>query len=242
MTDYTVVGRMVNASNATLVLDGPEGRLVYKPVAGERPLWDFPPGTLALRERAAFVLSELLGWALVPTTQVREGPHGLGSMQAWIDAEVLAVDVLAPDAVPAEWATVVTGVDEQGLPVALAHALDPGLAQLAVFDVLANNADRKGGHILTTPDGRHHGIDHGVTFHADPKLRTVLWGWVGQPVPEHLLADIHSTLPDLRTSELKELLTEVEVAALIRRCEDLLSSGVFPAPSGDWPSIPWPVF
>jgi uncharacterized repeat protein (TIGR03843 family) len=242
VTDYTVVGQLVNASNATLVVEGPDGRWVYKPTAGERPLWDFPTGTLAHRERAAYLLSELLGWGVVPRTELREGPFGRGSMQEWVDAEVLAVDVLPPAQVPEGWATVLTGVNEQGTQVALAHAVDDQLARIAVFDILANNADRKGGHILTQSDGSHIGIDHGVTFHVEPKLRTVLWGWVGQPVPEVLLSAIDQAAPRLATSELTELLDQDEIAALQHRTADLLATGVFPEPSDEWPSIPWPVF
>ena len=242
MSDYTVLGRMVNASNATLVVAGSDGRWVYKPTAGERPLWDFPTGTLAARERAAYVLSELLGWGVVPRTELRDGPHGPGSMQQWIEADVMAVDVTPPNDVPADWATVLTGMDEQGHEVALAHAMDEGLARIAVFDVVANNADRKGGHVLTDDAGRHYAIDHGVTFHEDPKLRTVLWGWVGQPVPQHLLEDIAAVPDALRSSELADLLSPGEVEALADRCRALVAEAVFPAPSGQWPSIPWPVF
>lgn len=242
MSDYTVLGRMVNASNATLVVQGPGGRFVYKPTAGERPLWDFPAGSLAARERAAYVLSELLGWGLVPRTELREGPHGPGSMQQWVDADVTAVDVVAPADVPAGWATVLTGVDEHGAEVALVHARDHGLARIAVFDILANNADRKGGHVLTTPEGQHVAIDHGVTFHEDPKLRTVLWGWVGEPVPDDLLSDVAAIESSAADSELAALLTPGEIDALTTRIRTLLREARFPAPSGEWPSIPWPVF
>lgn len=169
-----ILGRMMNASNSTIVVRENDVQYVYKPVSGERPLWDFPDGTLAARERAAFVLSDAAGWNVVPLTQLREGPMGEGSFQEWVDADVTSVDVVAPSEVPEDWHLVMTGVDEAGREVALAHAPDDGLRRIALFDAVINNADRKGGHILTGDDGSHYAIDHGVTFHNEPKLLSLI--------------------------------------------------------------------
>src|SRR5450631_3609987 len=196
-----VRGRLVDASNATLYasveLDGVQGRCVYKPVTGERPLWDFPSRTLARREVAAYGQSSAVGWDVVPPTVLRDGPFGQGSVQWWVGAgEVDAegdpvggepgaglVDIVAPGEVPSGWLHVLRAESYEGSPVSLVHADDPGLARMAVFDVIANNADRKGGHVLRDLDGGVRGVDHGLTFNVEDKLRTVLWGWAGRKLP-----------------------------------------------------------
>lgn len=237
-----ILGRMMNASNSTIVIREDDVQYVYKPVSGERPLWDFPDGTLAARERAAYVLSDLAGWNVVPSTQLREGPMGEGSFQEWVDADVTSVDVFAPSEVPLDWHLVMTGVDEAGREVALAHAPDAGLRRIALFDAVINNADRKGGHILTDDDGTHYAIDHGVTFHHEPKLRTVLWGWVGEPLTDEEIALLDTTLSITSDKELNALLSADEIKALQDRIRGLQDLGSFPEPSPNWPSIPWPVF
>lgn len=237
-----ILGRMMNASNSTIVVRDNGEQYVYKPVSGERPLWDFPTGTLAAREIAAFTLSDLAGWNVVPLTQLREGPMGEGSFQQWVDADVISVDVVKPSDVPADWHVVMTGVDETGREVTLVHAPDVGLRRIALFDAIINNADRKGGHILTDEDGRHYAIDHGVTFHHEPKLRTVLWGWVGQPFTDEEVSLLKASLIASDHSEMARLLTEEEILALKERITGLIELGVFPEPSPNWPSIPWPVF
>jgi uncharacterized repeat protein (TIGR03843 family) len=237
-----ILGRMMNASNSTIVVRDDEGQYIYKPISGERPLWDFPDGTLAARECAAFVLSNLAGWSVVPSTQLREGPMGEGSFQEWVEADVTSVDVIAPSQVPSEWHLVTTGVDEAGREVALAHAPDDGLRRIALFDAVINNADRKGGHILTNDDGVHFAIDHGVTFHSEPKLRTVLWGWIGQPFTSEEIVLLEKTLAISDDEELATLLSAQEITALKDRVRGLLDLGTFPEPSPHWPSIPWPVF
>lgn len=242
MTDLEVVGRLVRASNEALLLRDGAGQYIYKPVRGERPLWDFPDGTLANRERAAFVLSELLGWGIVPRTRLMDGPLGPGSVQDWVDGDVTLVDVVAADGADSGWIEVFRGVDDAGRPVSLVHRDDAVLARIAAFDVLANNADRKGGHLLTTSDGLTFGIDHGVTFHEEPKLRTVLWGWAGMPLDETLVEDVGRALPAIAASELAELLDDAELAALTDRMRAVVDTRVYPHPSDAWPSIPWPVF
>lgn len=246
-----VRGRLVEASNATLLcsveLDGTSSDCVYKPVRGERPLWDFPEGTLAGREVASYLVSEALGWGLVPTTIMRDGPFGPGMLQVWVNSHEGSelVDVLAPERVPRDWLTVLHAEDEQGAPLVLAHADHPDLRSLAVLDVVLNNADRKGGHVLHTPDGRVLGIDHGVSLNADDKLRTVLWGWLGQPVGEPVTDELRGLRDDLDGAlgrELAEHITPKEARALRDRIDRLLADGVLPAPSGDWPAIPWPPF
>jgi uncharacterized repeat protein (TIGR03843 family) len=249
-------GRLVAASNATfqgvVTLGIETATVVYKPVAGERPLWDFPDGTLAEREYAAYLVSEALGWSVVPPTLLRDGPLGTGMVQLWID-EVVAedneavqlVDIVPQGRVPAGWIGVLDAFDGRHNPVTLVHADAPALQRMAVFDAVVNNADRKGGHVLDAGDGRVHGVDHGVTFNADDKLRTVLWGWAGTPVPADLLAEVDRLDGELAGplgTELAELITAVELAATRQRCRTLLRSGCFPHPSDDWPAIPWPAF
>ncbi|MBW0009429.1 MAG: SCO1664 family protein, partial [Pseudonocardiales bacterium] len=183
-----LAGRIVEASNATLVgtvyCDGVSAECVYKPIRGERPLWDFPDGTLAGREVASWLLSEATGWSLVPPTVLRSGPLGPGMVQLWVDTEDESrlVDVVALDAVPRGWRTVLRAHDRYGDPALLVHADTEGLRRLAVLDVLINNADRKGGHVLAGLDGAVYGVDHGVCLHREDKLRTVLWGFLGRPL------------------------------------------------------------
>jgi uncharacterized repeat protein (TIGR03843 family) len=247
----TVEGRLVDASNATLFcdisLDGVDARCVYKPVAGERPLWDFPDGTLAGREVATYLVSEATGLAIVPPTVLRDGPFGPGMCQLWVDAEPTddLVDVLPPSRFPDGWLRVLDALGSGGRPVVLGHADDERLRRMALLDAVVNNADRKGGHVLPLPSGEVLGVDHGVTFHVDNKLRTVLWGWAGEP----LSADETSVLTALRSAldgdlgaRLGTLLTPGEVRATARRTDALLREGRFPIPTEGWPSIPWPPF
>ncbi|MDN0196025.1 SCO1664 family protein [Streptomyces sp. S.PNR 29] len=249
--ELTVRGRIREASNAalycTVAYDGREAACVYKPVAGERPLWDFPDGTLAQREVAAYEVSEVTGWGLVPPTVLREGPYGEGMCQLWIEpvpgAELLAlVDGEEPEP---GWKAIGFAEVGEGRTALLVHADDQRLRRLAVLDAVINNADRKGGHLLPAGEGRLYGIDHGVTFNVENKLRTLLWGWAGEP----LTAEAVTVLGVLREA-LKEggalavrlagLITAAEVEATRARVETLLESGAHPEPSGEWPAIPWP--
>jgi uncharacterized repeat protein (TIGR03843 family) len=245
-----IEGRLVDASNTTLraeiTLDGLTRRCVYKPVRGERPLWDFPDGTLAGREVSAFLVSQATGWDVVPPTILRDGPLGPGALQLWIDepagAESLIGFVPAYD-VPAGWLAVANARDEDGDAYALAHADDPRLARLAVFDAVINNADRKGGHVLYPATGSIHGVDHGVSFHVENKLRTVLWGWTGKsltPEAAGVLAALAERLDGDLGAALEEHLTLTEIQHIRLRVRRLLRSGRFPKPSQDWPAIPWP--
>lgn len=238
-------GRLVAASNATFVGDLEGSRVVYKPIAGERPLWDFPEGNLASREVAAYVVSEALGWGVVPRTWLGEGPHGRGMLQEWIDDDpgVGAVDVVAPGSVPPGFRTVLEARDGHGNPVLLVHEDTAALRRMAVFDALINNGDRKGGHVLATADGQRRGVDHGVSFHVENKLRTVLWGWLGEPLSADESAAVRRVADDAELAEaLRELTTADEVAAFVARARQLLTTGVFPQPSAEWPAIPWPAF
>jgi uncharacterized repeat protein (TIGR03843 family) len=246
-----IEGRLVDASNTTLraviTYDGVEARCVYKPVRGERPLWDFPDGTLAGREVAAYVVSEATGWGIAPPTVLRDGPFGRGMCQLWIDEDRQTgdplVDFVPAKRVPAGWRRIAAARDDSGRPYVLAHADDPRLARMALFDAVINNADRKGGHILPTSDGRVYGVDHGVCFHVEGKLRTVLWGWAEEPVPEEApeaLAKLRAGLDGGLGKDLAAHLRTREVAALCRRVEALIASRRFPAPPADWPALPWP--
>jgi uncharacterized repeat protein (TIGR03843 family) len=226
--ELSVRGRLVDASNATLYgvikpIDGAESdeiRVIYKPVAGERPLWDFPDGNLANREYAAFLISEIAKWNLVPTTILREGPFGPGMVQQWID------------------------IDET-VDLALFYSQDqPLLRKLALFDAVINNTDRKIGHLLPTADGKLMGCDHGVTFHHEDKLRTVLWQWAGMALSDQEKIELRKLVEEILKEQVvfQELLTEIELRALFVRIERLISSGIFPEPSDEWPAVPWPPF
>lgn len=229
---------MVDASNATLVVERDGVRAVYKPVRGERPLWDFPDGTLGRREVAAYEVSRRLGWDVVPvTTWIDDGPLGAGSLQEWVDHGDHLVGVFPAEAVPGGWLPVLDAVDRDETPLTVAHADTDHLQRLAVFDLLVNNTDRKGGHILAPGPSRVAGIDNGLCFHTEPKLRTVVWGFAGRAIPAELLADLtaaRSDLPDLLVG-----LADAEKQALSRRLDDLLATPVFPHP-GAGPVIPWP--
>jgi uncharacterized repeat protein (TIGR03843 family) len=246
--DLTLHGRIMPASNATFLGEIEGGvRVVYKPEAGERPLWDFPDGTLAARERAAYLVSEALGWDVVPLTFLREGPHGRGMVQVWQepDEEQSAVDIVGSGRVPDGWLHVFDGVDDHDREVSLVHEDSTALRRMAVFDVIVNNADRKGGHVLAMPDRHRYGVDHGVTFHVENKLRTVLWGWCGEQLTgaeRDGIARVGEALGGDLGDALGELLQPLEVEACRRRCARLLRTGALPLPSGGWPSIPWPPF
>ena len=243
-------GRLVDASNTTLramiTLDGLTARCVYKPVRGERPLWDFPDGTLAGREVSAFLVSQATGWGLVPPTILRDGPLGPGACQLWIEepAESPALVGFVPAyEVPSGWFAVAQARDDDGDAYALAHADDPRLARLAVLDAVINNADRKGGHVLVGPGDRVYGVDHGVSFHVENKLRTVLWGWTGKALPAEateVLADLAVRLDGALGEALEEHLTVAEVQHVRLRVRRLARRKMFPTPPQDWPAVPWP--
>ena len=243
-----IQGRILSASNATMhcSLDD-DLAAVYKPRRGERPLWDFPTGTLTGREVASFEIDRALGFGLIPPTVWREdGPGGPGMCQLWVDEDDDArlVDVVAPDAVPTEWIPVLRATDGIGNPVALVHADDERLQAMAVLDAILNNGDRKGGHVITDVDGNVWAVDHGVTLSVEPKLRTVLWGWAGTAIPTQLLTAVESLHGQLMDGapEIERWLDRYEVDALIDRCASLIKYGTFPVPNEDWPAIPWPVF
>ena len=252
--EIEIEGRLMDASNMALrgqlELDDIRTRVIYKPVQGERSLWDFPDGTLAARESAAFVLSAVGGWNLVPPTVLREGPLGPGSVQLWVDAVEGAarslVDVVTPAELGPGWLPVFEAYTADGTEVVVAHADRPELASAAVFDVVINNADRKGSHLVLDESGALWGFDHGVSCHVEPKLRTVLWGWAGRPLPEAELARLDALSGWLTTplspisSTLGGLLSPIEVEAVGERVAGLLATGCFPQPSSRGPAIPWP--
>ncbi len=258
--ELTVIGRIRSASNATFLCEATSEadrvHCVYKPIAGEQPLWDFPDGTLAGRELGAYLVSVALGWNVVPYTIIRDGPAGRGMAQLWIEEPGDStgassandgrdiIDVFPAGKVPPGYLPVLRAYDFAGDEVTLVHADDARLRRMAVFDVLINNADRKGGHILTGLDGNLYGVDHGVCLHVHDKLRTVLWGWAGKPVDDDTLTAVTGLVDKLRGSladELREHITGVEVQALRRRAEDLLDNPLMPTPDRHRP-IPWPAF
>ncbi len=218
------LGRVRWSSNYTSVItvkdDSLESLAVYKPQRGERPLWDFPDGTLCYREVAAFLISDTLGWDMVAPTVLREGPQGVGSVQLFIEH------------------------DPEINYFSLSESFIPQLKLMAAFDVLVNNTDRKGGHCLVDPRGKLWGIDHGICFHASPKLRTVIWDFAGETINNEMLSDIQRVLDDLCAQDelydaLKPLLNRREIAALQTRARQLLQSKKYPFP-GPGPNYPWP--
>ena len=222
--DLEVLGLLPRASNFTFlarVRDGNEQTLaVYKPRSGEAPLWDFEEGTLAAREVAAFVVAEALGWPWVPPTVLRDGPHGPGSVQRFV------------------------AFDQDQHYLTMRNERPDEFRRIALFDLVANNADRKSGHCLLAEDGRIFVVDHGVCFHEQPKLRTVIWDFVGEPIPEDLRTDLRALERNLAADpfrgRLERLLTSAEIDAMARRVTGLLSSGSFPEPGPGRP-YPWPV-
>jgi hypothetical protein len=225
-----VEGRVTTASNATLYcrveLDGIAAAAVYKPVAGERPLWDYPDGTLAERERATYLLAAATGWDPVPPTVLRDGPMGTGMVQLWVDEDP-TVDIIA----------------------AINSGESEALQRLALLDAVINNSDRKVSHLIPAigPDGRArvYGVDHGVSLGVEDKLRTVLWQWAGVriPDPQHeMLVRLREHLRAELSEHLAELLTMAEVRAVNTRVELLLGSRLFPLPPTDWPAVPYPPY
>jgi uncharacterized repeat protein (TIGR03843 family) len=223
--ELEVEGRLVVASNATLYCTvrapGKVAACVYKPVMGERPLWDFPPGTLAAREVAAYAVSRAGGWNIVPPTVMREGPFGRGMCQLWVDAD--------------------DGTDLVQLARSRSNAR---LRDMAVFDAVVNNADRKIGHLLPVGDGRLYGCDHGVCFGEEYKLRTVLWQWRGQRLPDRAVTALTRLRGDLAggqlEGELAGLLSTDELRATRDRVDLLIEHRVHPYPPENWPAVPWP--
>ena len=223
--ELEVLGRIPWASNATLLARvchrDLNGLAIYKPRLGEQPLWDFPDGTLYRREVAAYLVSEALGWRLVPPTVVRGGPFGVGAVQLYVecDPQLTAFELI-----------------EHG---------NPAMPLVAAFDVVVNNADRKGGHCLAeTGDGQVWAIDHGVCFHAEPKLRTVLWDFAGRTLEPEVVADLEELAAAVGRGalarELLDLLARDEIAALADRTARLVAAGCLPLPTGRRP-YPWPL-
>ena len=221
--ELSIVGRLwVSSNNAmlgTVTLGGLTAACIYKPVVGERPLADFPDGTLARREVAAFLASSAWGLGVVPPTVLRDGPYGEGMVQLWIRP------------------------DPEADPIAMVNDADVRLRRIALFDAVINNTDRKAGHLLPVPGGRVYGVDHGVTFSPVPKLRTVLWHWRGEPFTGEeaaLLTSARAAIGGDVGRALQELLDPIEVRATARRLDRLMAAGAFPQPDPRWPAIPWP--
>ena len=217
-SNYTFLGTVSDASGASL-------RIIYKPIRGERPLWDFPHGSLAKREVAAYIVCRGLGWDFVPPTVLRGGPHGRGSVQLFVDCDQ----------------------DAHFFTFREDPAFKHSLQALVLFDIIANNADRKGGHCLRAGDSRVVAIDQGLCFHAEPKLRTVIWDFAAEPIPPDLLDDVHKLKEILRRpgsadlAQLRELLSDAEITALLQRIDALLDTDRFPAPPEDRRPYPWPL-
>ncbi len=231
--EISVQGRIATASNATLYcgieLDGVSAACVYKPVAGERPLWDFPDGTLAEREVATYLVAAATGWEPVPPTVLRDGPLGTGMVQLWI-AHDESFDIIG----------------------AINSGEVPALRRMALLDAVVNNSDRKVSHLLPVTGSALHdpelhvfGVDHGVSFGTENKLRTVLWQWAGDPIPDEGVEVLHRLAERLEADlgqQLSQLLTTAEVRATRRRVQRLLARGKYPMPPTDWPAVPYPPY
>ena len=217
--DLEIIGRLVDASNASLLCKLPnELKVIYKPIAGERPLWDFPDGNLASREVAAFYISEVGEFSVVPKTVLREGPFGIGAIQQWIETSE-AADVIA-----------------------MAQSDNPQIRNLALFDIVINNADRKFGHILITPDEQIFGCDHGVSLHEENKLRTVIWQFAEQKLTLEEIAKLQDLLSKIDLNHLAKFLSAEEIAAFLQRVQGLIEDGRFSSPNPNWPAVPWPPY
>jgi uncharacterized repeat protein (TIGR03843 family) len=227
--ELTLQGLVPWSSNYTFVvsarLEDEEVAAIYKPRDGERPLWDFDAGTLCLREVAAYRVSTCLGWPSIPPVVLREGPHGWGSVQLLVEHDQRAHYFVLRDR----------------------PALIPGLRRIALFDYVANNADRKGGHVLLGEDDTLWAIDHGLTFHTEYKLRTVIWDWAGTTVPRPWLRDLEHLRDELSPSrgslrqELEDLLAEDEIDALAQRTERALRERALPQPRNSMRNVPYPL-
>lgn len=218
--DIKVIGRLIDASNATLMgeIVSPNSsiKVIYKPIAGEKPLWDFQDGNLAFREYCAFLVSDLAGFNIVPATILRDGPFGLGMVQQWIEIDK-TVDV-----------------------VEFGQSEDSQLRKLALFDSIINNTDRKYGHLLINSDKKLFGCDHGVSFHSQNKLRTVIWQFAGEKFTTEEVALLERTREVDFNGVFEKYLTDIEISAFSDRINTLIASGTFPLPSDEWPAIPWP--
>ena len=217
--ELEIIGRLVDASNASLLCQLPdETKVIYKPIAGERPLWDFPDGNLASREVAAYYLSEVGNFKVVPKTVLREGPFGLGAVQEWIE------------------------ISEEADVIATAQSHDYQIRNLALFDIVINNADRKFGHILIKSDQQVFGCDHGVSLHEENKLRTVIWQFADLDLTASEKDQLSNLLNVIDRDYLKNLLSANEIDAIFERVGFLLEDGRFATPSPNWPAVPWPPY
>lgn len=214
--EIEVIGRLVNASNASLYCRVGSVTAIYKPIAGERPLWDFPDGNLAQREVASYALSTAGAFNCVPTTVLRDGPFGLGAVQQWVDVNE-SIDIIK-----------------------LGQSNLPSIRNIALLDVIVNNTDRKFGHLLPVSESEVYGCDHGVTFHEEFKLRTVIWQFAGQALSasERNQIELVQNFVE-RDQSFHSLLTAEEITATLERIEKLKNEG-FPVPTEEWPAIPWP--
>ncbi len=217
--ELEVIGRLVDASNASLLCTLPDNvKVIYKPIAGERPLWDFPDGNLASREVAAYYISEIGNFKVVPKTVLREGPFGTGAIQKWIETS--------------EEADVIT----------IAQSNDSQMRNLALFDIVINNADRKFGHVLITPENRIFGCDHGVSLHKENKLRTVVWQFAEELLQPAEVEQLNELLSQIDCKYLSTYLSEDEIDAIFKRTKNLLEAGRFSSPNPNWPAVPWPPY
>ena len=272
VTQWELEGQLLDASNAVFRMRPADAapddaspnaslRAVYKPIRGERPLRDFPRGTLAHREVATYLVAQAGGWDQVPQTQWYDGPFGPGSMQRWVGPlepePPTQVGLQAPSEVDGQdGQAVIAAFETDDGPALLTHSLDDAVADIAVLDIITNNADRKGSHLITdggsdaaaaaaavgTGRVRTYAIDNGLTFHVDDKLRTVLWGWAGQPLPARVISHL-TRLQDGRAELAKQLsahLSDAEIRAFTERTDALLQLGEFPQPPEDRYALPWP--
>jgi uncharacterized repeat protein (TIGR03843 family) len=217
--ELEIIGRLVDASNASLLCKLPnEVKVIYKPIAGERPLWDFPDGNLASREVAAYYISEIGDFKVVPRTVLREGPFGQGAIQEWIE------------------------ICEDTDVIAMAQSDNSQIRNLALFDAVINNADRKFGHILITQDQQIYGCDHGISLHEENKLRTVIWQFADQKLSAVEIQKLKDLLSKIDKEYLSNYLSPEEIEAVFARTRGLIEVGRFSSPDPNWPAVPWPPY
>lgn len=249
-SDFFVIGQITSASNVALLIENSSSKnkfkAIYKPKSGIRELWDFPGNDLIEREYASYLLSKESNLNFIPATVIREiSDFGEGMVQKWVDdSEIKSVGIFKKDAVPEAFITILEANDGQANLVKVAVEDSPWLDSLTIFDAVINNSDRKASHILTDPSGANWAIDHGVTWHLDNKLRTVLWAKAGQTLSSGALSTIKKIEKGLDSCSdlLINYLSQAEIEQSVNRLAQITSAGVFPMPQGDWPAIPWPVF
>lgn len=248
--DISIIGMIPESTNGAIkiTIDSASSQIqaILKPDVSIRELWDFPNQDLNDREYATYLLSQEINLNVVPETVIKE-IEGVGRalIQEWvIETANDLVIVKSPDDIPEDYLKIIQGYDQLNKLITVAHKDDQTLRKISLFDLIINNADRKGGHLITDDKNSIWAIDHGVTWHEENKIRTVLWGWIGQNFNSDEIEMLKSSLSVLKRWEVNdfEYLSKIEILSAKERVEKLLENEIFPSPTGDWPAVPWPIF